>query len=220
MFDLVIFDLDGLLVDSEPLQFRAYREAFKSHGVDIGIGDWPRWHALEASAHRWIEAFDLELDAETIRAEKKIIYEALIETELELKPGAKALAEALSQCSRLCVASGSRPESISACLERFDIAYLFEDAFSATLLPRKKPHPDVYLEALARMRVEARNALAIEDSPTGLQAATAAGLRCVVCPDSFVPAKAETFTEAALVVDSLEDLSTDAITRLAPREKK
>lgn len=217
MFDLVVFDLDGLLVDSEPLQFRAYREAFRRHGVDLGIDDWPRWHALEASARRWIETFELNLDAEAIRAEKKQVYEMLIETELELKPGAKTLAEALSRHSRLCVASGSRPESIAACLERFEIAALFEATFSATLLPRKKPYPDVYLEALARMRVDARNALAIEDSSTGLQAATAAGLRCVVCPDSFVPVKAEAFGAAALVVDSLENLSAAAISRLAPR---
>ena len=193
---------------------RAYREAFRSHGVDLDANDWPRWHALEASARRWIEAFELGVDAETIRVEKKLIYEALVATELALKPGALALVEALHRQSRLCVASGSRPESIAACLERFDLAPYFEATFSATLLPRKKPYPDVYLEALAKTGVDAARALALEDSPTGLQAATTAGLRCVVCPDSFVPAAAGAFSTATLVVDSLEDLTPQVLERL------
>ena len=69
MLEVVIFDLDGLLVDSEPLQFQAYREAFSRHGVSLDLGDWPEWHRLEASAARWIEAHALPLDAEQIRAE-------------------------------------------------------------------------------------------------------------------------------------------------------
>ncbi len=215
MFQLIIFDLDGLLVDSEPLQFRAYREAFAARGVDFGIDDWPEWHALEASARRWIESRDLDIDAETVRADKKIIYEELIETELVLKPGAAALVKQLAAHSRLCVASGSRPESIAACLERFALSEYFECFFSATLLARKKPWPDVYLEALAQTGVTARQALAIEDSPTGLQAACAAGLRCVVCPDSFTASTADAFDQAALVVDSLERLDPASIARLA-----
>ncbi len=215
MFELVIFDLDGLLVDSEPLQFRAYREAFRYHGIEIETSDWPRWHALEASARRWIENFDLAVDAETIRAEKKVIYEALVETELELKPGARALVESLHRQSRLCVASGSRPESIAACLDRFGLEPYFEATFSATLLPRKKPYPDVYLEALAQTGVASPRTLALEDSPTGLQAATAAGLRCVVCPDSFLPADRGAFAAAAMVVESLEDLTPQVLQRLA-----
>ena len=214
-FELVIFDLDGLLVDSEPLQFRAYREAFGAHGVVLDIEDWPQWHALEASAKRWIEAKALDLDAEQIRADKKIIYEELIRTELELKPGAAELVEQLARHYRLCVASGSRLESISACLQRFALNSYFEALFSATQLARKKPWPDVYLEALAQMQVDAERALAIEDSPTGLQAATAAGLRCVVCPDSFTPKAADAFSGAALLVDSLQQLDPSGIERLA-----
>ena len=72
MLEVIILDLDGLLVDSEPLQFQAYRDAFAKSGVTLSQRDWPEWHKLEASAARWVETHNLPVDAEKIRAEKKI----------------------------------------------------------------------------------------------------------------------------------------------------
>jgi HAD superfamily hydrolase (TIGR01509 family) len=215
MFEVVIFDLDGLLVDSEPLQFQAYRDAFANNGIILALDDWPQWHSLEASATRWVAAHNLPVNAEKIRAEKKILYEALIEKELTLKPGAGQLVEALARHCRLCVASGSRSESIEACLNRFSLTPYFEQQFSATQLERKKPYPDVYLEALSKMQVSPQRTLAIEDSVTGLQAATSAGISCVVCPDSFVPTSLSDYDGATLVVDSLEELTISKLEQLA-----
>ncbi len=217
MFEVVIFDLDGLLVDSEPLQFKAYREVFLRHGISLELSDWPEWHRLEASAARWIDTHKLPVDAENIRAEKKEVYEALIENELILKPGARELVESLSEQCRLCIASGSRPESIEASLNRFSLAPHFEQQFSATLLPRKKPYPDVYVEALSKMQVSPHRALAIEDSVTGLQAATSAGVSCIVCPDTFMPDPVTDYVGAALVVDSLEELTLLEVEQLEGR---
>lgn len=219
MIEVVIFDLDGLLIDSEPLQYRAYREAFSSHGISLSLDDWPRWHDLEASAARWVAAHNLQVDPEEIRSKKKILYENLIINELALKPGARQLVEDLSGKYRLCVASGSRPESIEACLDRFSLKPYFEMQFSATLLKRKKPFPDVYIEALSRMQVKSRCAIAIEDSVTGLKAALAAGIKCVVCPDSFVPAPISDYDGATLVVDSLQGLSVSQIEQIAGEQK-
>jgi beta-phosphoglucomutase-like phosphatase (HAD superfamily) len=141
----VIFDLDGLLVDSEPLQFRAYREAFSSYGLPFTVSDWQKWHALGASASIWIASMGWDLDAEIIRAEKKLRYDRFVESDLTLKPGARSLIEDLaSNGIRLCVASGSRIESIQACLARFALLSHFEALFSATKTARRKPYPDVF----------------------------------------------------------------------------
>lgn len=218
MYEVVIFDLDGLLVDSEPLQFQAYRDAFSKNGVTLELSDWPQWHSLEASAVRWIAAHKLPVNAEKIRTEKKILYEALIENELTLKPGARQLVETLSGHCRLCIASGSRPESIDASLNRFSLTPFFEQQFSATQLKRKKPYPDVYIEALSKMQVLPQCALAIEDSVTGLQAATSAGISCIVCPDNFVPTALSDYDDAALVVDSLEDLTLPKLEQIASEQ--
>ena len=215
MLEVVIFDLDGLLVDSEPLQFRAYQKAFSQFGVEFKLDDWPRWHMLEASASRWIEDHKLAINPEAIRATKKIFYDELVEKELALKPGARGLVESLSNSYRLCVASGSRPESIENCLNRFSLTSYFEEVCSATLLRRKKPFPDVYLEALSKMRISNRQAIAIEDSLTGLNAAIDAGIKCIVCPDNFIPVSNTKFDGAALMIDSLERLSLSVLERVA-----
>ena len=212
--ELVIFDLDGLLVASEALQFEAYHEAFASYNVELELSDWPEWHRLEASAARWIEAHELPLDAESIRSDKKLIYERLIEQKLTLKPGAKRLVKELSGRCRLCVASGSRPESIRACLDKFSLRSQFEQLFSATLLSRKKPYPDVYLQVLEMMQVKPANAIAIEDSVSGLKASIAAGIQCVVCPDNFYQYPISAFEAAAMMVESLEELDFTSLDQL------
>lgn len=215
MLEVVIFDLDGLLVDSEPLQFRAYQKAFTQFGIEFKISDWAKWHQLEASASRWVETHKLAVNPEEIRARKKIVYDELVDNELTLKPGARTLVESLSNSYRLCVASGSRPESIENCLNRFSLTPYFEKQFSATLLPRKKPYPDVYLETLLEMQVSSQHAIAIEDSLAGLKAATAASVKCIVCPDNFIPTPTLKFCDAALVIDSLESLSPSIIENIA-----
>lgn len=208
----VIFDLDGLLVDSEPLQFRAYRDAFQAHGVSFAESDWRTWHELGASASAWIEYTRSDVDPEAVRAAKKALYDGLIASELTLKPGARDLVEELaSNGVRLSVASGSRVESIEACLARFGLADYFEGLFSATLTARKKPYPDIFDLAVGEMDVSADEAVVIEDSPAGLQAALTANLTCVVCPDAFVSRDPDEFEQAALLVSSLSQLSTDVL---------
>jgi HAD superfamily hydrolase (TIGR01509 family) len=217
VLECVVFDLDGLLVDSEPLQFRAYREAFALHGVAIDLSDWRRWQEVEASVPRWVELDGLEVDPEAVRADKKALYEELVMQELVLKPGAGSLVrEAATHC-RLCVASGSRREAIEACLGKFGLDRHFESFFSGTELERSKPHPDVYVHALASMGVAAQRALAIEDSVQGLAAASAAGLQCVVCPDTQHPRPKSDFAGAALLVDSLEELNVEVLERILAR---
>ena len=215
MLEVVIFDLDGLLVDSEPLQFRAYQKAFSHFGVEFDLGDWPKWHKLEASASRWIETHKLAVNPENIRAKKKKYYDELIENELTLKPGTRNLVESLSNSYRLCVASGSRPESIENCLNRFSLTPYFEKQFSATLLRRKKPYPDVYLEALSKMQISSQHTIAIEDSLSGLNAAIDAGIKCIVCPDNFIPVSNSEFYGASLMIDSLESLSSSVLEKVA-----
>ncbi len=207
MLECVIFDLDGLLVDSELLQFRSYQQAFAQNGHFITESDWQRWLKVSVAVYGWIELDKLDLDPEKIRADKKIIYDQMIDEELTIKPGAEKLVKELSNYARLCVASGSRIESIKRCLEKFNLDNYFEAFYSAGSVTHSKPHPDVYLYALEQMRVNCEQAIAIEDSPQGLTSAKAAGLRCVVCPDSSNPLSESEFTKADKLVNSLKELS-------------
>ena len=211
MLDCVLFDLDGLLVDSEPLQFRAYQYAFDQFGIELGMDDWIRWHSAEASTARWVESQRLDLDVEQLRNTKKAYYEALIATDLELKSGVAALVEDCAQQFRLAVVSASRRESIEACLGKFGLRDAFSILISGTEAARSKPFPDPYLAALQALQANAADAIALEDSLTGFSAATAAGVKCIVCPDHFIPKPDGAFDSAALVTDSLAEISAQRL---------
>ena len=207
MLDCVLFDLDGLLVDSEPLQFGAYRQAFAEFGFDLDRAAWTRWHEVEASSARFVADEGIGVDAAAVRARKKVLYDQLIEEALELKPGARELVEACAAEYRLALVSGSRLESIETCLGKFDLLRHFGVLVSGADLARSKPYPDAYLEGLRRLGSSPNRAIALEDSLSGFRAAIGAGLRCLVCPDDFRNSGKHAFDGAALVVESLHQVS-------------
>lgn len=212
--DCILFDLDGLLVDSEPLQYRAYRHAFAQFGIELDMNDWIQWHSAEASTRRWVEQRRYGIDVEALRDTKKLYYEDLIADELQPKPGAAALVADCAAQFELAVVSASRRESIEACLARFGLRDYFSCLVSGSESARSKPYPDPYLAALHSLQATALQAIALEDSVTGLRAANAAGIPCVICPDHFIPKAANAFADATLVTPSLQRLSADALRRI------
>lgn len=207
----LLFDLDGLLVDSEPLQFRSYQYALQQFGFALNLDAWIEWHRVEASTTRWVRDQGLDLDAEEVRAVKKVHYEQLVAEQLELKPGVRELIESCSGEFELGVVSSSRLESIEGCLRKFGLHSHFSTFVSGADLKRSKPYPDAYLEALKLMKSAPGCALALEDSVTGFRAATDAGLICVVCPDHFIPKSDDAFVAAILVVNSLSELNPEVL---------
>jgi len=207
MLDCVLFDLDGLLVDSEPLQFRAYQYAFDQFGIRLGMEDWINWHSAEASTARWVEAQQLDLDVEQLRNVKKAYYDELIATDLDLKPGIRSLVDDCAASYRLAVVSASRRESIEACLDKFGLTAHFSILVSGGEVARSKPFPDSYIAAMQALQTSPSGAIALEDSLTGYRAATAAGLKCIVCPDHFIPKPEGAFADATHVTRSLQYLS-------------
>ena len=213
----IIFDLDGTLVDSEPLQYQAFNEVFSRYGHPVSPEEYDQWRGWQV-VPRWIEARGLTLQPEPIREQKKLIYDRLIRDEVTLKPGARQLVEKGAEHFRLAIASGSRRDSIAGCMEKFDLVHHFDVFCSTTEVDRGKPDPDVLLETARRLRVAPENVVVIEDSITGLGAANAAGMSCIVCPDSFLPAPPEALGGAALIVSSLEEISLENIKQLAAGE--
>ena len=215
--EAVIFDLDGTLVDSEPLQYQAFNEVFSRHGHPVTPLEYDEWRGWQVIP-RWIESRGLSVHPDPIRAEKKIVYEHLIRDQVTLKSGARSLVELTASHFRLAIASGSRRDSIVKCLEKFGLLHHFDTLCSVTELGRGKPHPDVFLEAARQMCISPSNAVVVEDSVTGLGAANAAGMPCIVCPDSFLPAPREALGGAALVVGSLQEVTIRQIKQLATGE--
>ncbi len=169
MIEVAIFDLDGLLVDLEPVWFRAFNDVFYRHGSLMSHDEYQSWRGWQVTGE-WTESRGLDLDPDTLRAEKKLVSGRLIQREVELKPGAEEFVNLVAQYFRLCVASGSRRDSTEACLEKFDLRALSGMVFSATELKRGKPDLDVFLEAVRQVDVKPANAVVVEDSVPGLRA--------------------------------------------------
>lgn len=214
MIKAIIFDLDGLLIDSQPLQYKAYNQAFSQYGAPLTLDDWHEWIHDGGSAQKWISKNNLSLDPEKVRAEKKEIYEQLIKTHLELKPGAQKLIERLYGKFHLAIASSSRIESIEQSINKFHLEAKFEQLISDTTLARSKPYPDVFLKAAEAVGTKPGSCIVLEDSLGGLQAAKAANMKCIICPDSFSAIEISAFKDADKIVKSLHEVTEEMIEKI------
>lgn len=180
----VIFDLDGVLVDSEGLGFATLRGLLREYGVDyreednapfIGINDRDHFVALKAR-------YGIPTAVEDLLAEQTARLLAQVATGTVPMPGVPAVIERLHARYPLAVASSSLPAVVEGRLRAVGVRHLFRAVVSSFEVPHGKPAPDVFLEAARRLAVPAAECLVIEDSPHGLRAARAAGMRCAVVP--------------------------------------
>jgi len=185
----VIFDMDGVLVDSEPFWQEAEIAAFDSVGVELTRADCTTTMGMRVDsvvAH-WLAARPWNTDVFPAVALVENILDRVVAIVSERgEPIAGALESV--DCARRCVsgvalASSSPLRLINATLHRLGLDDAFDAVCSAELEARGKPHPDVYLSAARILQVEATECLAIEDSIAGMDSALAAGMRCVVVPD-------------------------------------
>jgi sugar-phosphatase len=205
----LIFDMDGVLIDSEPLWRRAEIEIFGEVGLTLVEADCFQTQGLridEAVAF-WFERApwsgrSIEDVAETMVSRMA----ELIRSEGEPMPGVRSALEwAVSSEWRLAVASSSSNFLIATVLERFGFSELFECTRSAEDEAFGKPHPDVYRSAARDLAIEPQACVAIEDSAHGVTSALAAGMRCVAIPPPETRDDSR-FAKASIRLDSLHDL--------------
>ncbi|HEY1316284.1 MAG TPA: HAD family phosphatase [Gaiella sp.] len=205
----VVFDMDGVLVDTEHL----WDEVREDLTTEWGGRYTPE--AQEAmmgmSSLEWSrylhETVGLREPPETINEEVVRRMLARYELELPVIPGAIEAVRRLDAAGyRLAVASSSNRELIDAVLRRLELAALFEATVSSEEVARGKPAPDVYVEAAQRLDVPAAQCAAIEDSASGIRAARAAGMRVIAYPNRHYPPAADVLGSADAVVDSLDAL--------------
>jgi HAD superfamily hydrolase (TIGR01509 family) len=214
----VVFDLDGLLVDSEQV-WDDVRE-----GLAHERGG--RWHPgaqrdmMGMSSPEWSrymhETIGLSESPEEIN---RIVVERMLERYAEGPPwipGALDAVRATAALFTLGLASSSNRELIDLALEAGAIAGLFAATVSSEEVPRGKPAPDVYLEAARRLGVEPAACVAIEDSHNGIRSAKAAGMACIAVPNPLFP-PGEAVKEADVMLGSLAELTPELWGRLRRR---
>jgi HAD superfamily hydrolase (TIGR01509 family) len=204
----VVFDLDGVLIESEQLWDRARRELVEERG-----GVW-RPDATRAmmgmSSPEWSRHMhdELRVDLEPAEISAAVVakLEQLYREQLPLLPGARAAVLALSDRWPLGLASSANREVIDLVLELAGLAGAFAATVSAEEVPSGKPAPDVYLEAARRLAVPATDCAAVEDSTNGLRAAAAAGMTVIALPNRAFPPSEDALGLADVVIGSLDEL--------------
>jgi HAD superfamily hydrolase (TIGR01509 family) len=213
LIEAVIFDLDGVLIDSESAWAEVRREFVLERGG--------RWHdhtqrdMMGMSSVEWSRYIHDELGVDMppaqISAEVARRLARLYRDRLPLVPGAHGVVDRLAARWPLGLASSSNRELIDLVLEVAHLARYFQATVSSEEVARGKPAPDVYLEAARRLEIEPSRCAAIEDSHNGILSAAAAGMRVIAIPNrEFAPGR-EALAKAARVLASLEELTPQVI---------
>jgi HAD superfamily hydrolase (TIGR01509 family) len=212
----VIFDLDGVLIDSEEVWNAARREVALENG-----GHWPA-HAQAAmmgmSSTEWSTYMHDELGVATDPAEISETVVArlseLYRKQLPLMPGARDAVTALGRVWPLGLASSANRPIIDLILELAGLQRQFAVTVSSEEVSHGKPAPDVYLEAARRIGAPASECVAVEDSGNGIRSAANAGMAVIAVPNRAFPPSADALSLADEVLDSLTQLNVDRVRRL------
>lgn len=213
MLQAVIFDMDGVIIDSEPLHFEVDMLVMNNLGVMITQADLEPYVGMTNPAmwEQLIQKYALKHSFEELIHEQiDTKLRMLGEREEQPIAGVRELLHRLQgNGTRIGLASSSPRIFIEAVLEKFGIASYFEAVVSGEEVPHGKPAPDVFLAAARELSVDPANCWVIEDSRNGIKAAKTAGMSCVgyVNPNSGN----QDLTQADLIVDSLTDLTIESM---------
>jgi len=213
VIEAVVFDMDGVLIDSEQVWDEVRRELAEERG-----GRWSeraQRDMMGMSSTEWSrymhDVVGLRESPDEINAEVVRRMLARYADGPPWLPGALEAVRRMAAGFALGLASSSNVELIRAVLEAGEIAVLFRATVSSEEVARGKPAPDVYLEAARRLDVPPDRAAAIEDSETGIRSARAAGMVVVAIPNPHFPPAEDALAQADVVLDSVSSLTPDIL---------
>jgi HAD superfamily hydrolase (TIGR01509 family) len=217
MIEAVVFDLDGVLVDSEPVWEQVRRQVVAEHGghwapdaqqrlMGMSTGEWARYLSQDLG---------VGLPPETVAALVIEGMAARYSDRLPLMPGAVEAVRGLAARWPLGLASSSPPALIGTVLDAASLRASFVTAISTEQVARGKPAPDIYLAVTGQLGYQPERCAAVKDSTNGLRSAAAAGLRVIAIPHPRYPPDPDALGTAALVLTGLAELTPSIVSTLA-----
>ena len=211
MIRAIIFDFDGTVIDTETAWYIAFRDAYKEHGVDLTLEMYSLCIGTSLQAFNPYEYLvvnlHLPIDLDSFRQSVHERHATLMDAE-KMRPGIMDyLNSARAKRLKIALASSSKLYWVEKFLEKLQIREYFDCIRTANDVEHVKPDPELYLQTLQCLGVKADEAIAIEDSPNGAKAAVAAGVHCVVVPNTIT--KLLEFERFSQMANSLTEIDFD-----------
>jgi len=210
MITTVIFDLDGLLADTEPLHFRAYQMALREKNLTLNEAEYAEhWVRSGNGIVEWLQEHGLKFDPQEIRARKSQRYLELLSSSLRPMEGAVELLQELTGKKTLALASSSYRDAVDGVLQGLRLTHYFKAIVSGLDVAKVKPAPDIFLAAARQVGANASECLVLEDAEKGVIAAFHAGMRCIAVPNAYT--RHHDFSKATRVCASLREVTPELI---------
>ena len=210
MITTLIFDLDGLLADTEKLHSRAYQEAFARYGFVLTEQDYSEhWIKKGGTVGEFIASTGWSIDPELVRVTKAELYEALVKSTAEPMPGATSLLSRVAGWKKLALATSSYEDAAYAVLKALRIGDYFSIIATRSSVERIKPFPDLFVYVAQTLGENPESCLVFEDSEKGIVAAQSAGMKCIAIPN--IHTFDHDFSKATIVLPSLDEVTREMI---------
>jgi HAD superfamily hydrolase (TIGR01509 family) len=210
MISTVIFDLDGLLTDTERLHSQAWRQTLAEVGVVVTEQEYDdHWIRAGLGIVDYVRLHALPYPPDALRTRKLRTYMGLLETSLRPMPGAHDALRALHRRKQLALATSSYGDAARFILNRTRMAHFFDLVATYESVPRLKPHPDVFFYVAEQLNVNPSECVVLEDAEKGVLAAHAAGMKVIAVPNHHT--RHNDFSKATRLVRSLREVTLELI---------
>jgi len=214
MIKAVIFDMDGVIVDSEPINYEVIRITFEKAGVKISKKEFiEEWIVKGTGSREAIKRHNIKMSSEDLQKIKKKIYLDILKRKVKLKPNAKRTIINLHKKYKLALASQGHRYNIDIIVKKFKLSKFFQAIIGKQDVNKGKPNPEIFLKASKELKVKPEECLIIEDTEKGIIAAKRAGMVCIAVPDTWTK-RYNDFSKADLVVNLLGEITIDVIKNL------
>jgi len=214
MIKAVIFDMDGVLVDSEPINYEVNRRTFEKVGITISKKEFiDEWVIKGTGTREAIKRHNIRTTYKDLQKIKKKIYLDVLKKEVRLKSHVIEILTKLKGKYKLALASQGHKYNVLMVMKKFNFNKFFPVVLAKQDVNKTKPDPEIFLKTAEMLNVKPKECVVIEDSEKGIIAAKRAGMKCIAIPDDWTK-KYNDFSKADLVVKSLNKINTKVIEEL------